>query len=282
MNEFSQRLLSVLGTRPLSMQALHGGCVGQVFLARMADRSTVVVKVGAKTGSLDTEGFMLRYLAEHGLPVPRVIHAEPGLLIMEHVEGTSRFSATAEAHAATLLADLHAHTWSAFGLERDTLIGGLHQPNAPSATWTEFFRERRLLHMAREARAEQRLDSMTLSRVERLASRLPEFLNEPDRPCLIHGDVWTTNVLARGDHIAAFLDPAVYYADPEIELAFITLFDTFGEPFFRAYQEHRPLRAGFFETRRHIYNLYSLLVHVRLFGGTYETPLSSTLERLGF
>ncbi len=34
--------------------------------------------------------------------------------------------------------------------------------------------------------------------------------------------------------IAAFLDPAIYYADPEIELAFIKLLNTFDIGFFLA------------------------------------------------
>ncbi len=67
-----------------------------------------------------------------------------------------------------------------------------------------------------------------------------DTLTEPDEPALIHGDVWTTNVLAQDDRITGFLDPAIYYADPEIELAFITLFNTFGQPFFQRYHELRP------------------------------------------
>ena len=54
----------------------------------------------------------------------------------------------------------------------------------------------------------------------------------------------------------------------------------FGEAFFRRYGEIRPIRPGFFELRRDLYNLYPLLVHVRLFGGSYVGSVERTVRRL--
>ena len=50
---------------------------------------------------------------------------------------------------------------------------------------------------------------------------------------------------------------------------------------FDRYTEIRPLQPGFFEERRDIYNLYPLLVHVRLFGGTYVGSVEKTLSKFG-
>ena len=77
------------------------------------------------------------------------------------------------------------------------------------------------------------------------------------------------------------IDPACYRAHAEIELAFTTLFSTFGDRFFARYREERPIAPGFFEARRDLYNLYPLLVHVRLFGGHYRQAVRSTLRRFG-
>ena len=89
---------------------------------------------------------MLRYLAEQSdLPVPAVYYADDRLLMMEFVPGASHFTAAAQSHAAELLAALHDVTAAAFGLEEDTLIGGLHQPNPWYDNWLDFFREQRLL-----------------------------------------------------------------------------------------------------------------------------------------
>jgi fructosamine-3-kinase len=118
-----------------------------------------------------------------------------------------------------------------------------------------------------------------LREVEQLAEQLDDLVEKPQRPSLIHGDVWSGNVLAQGDRITAFLDPAIYHADPEMELAFISLFNSFGKPFFERYREVREVRPGFFEVRRDLYNLYPLLVHVYFFGGGYLDTVRSILRR---
>ncbi len=282
-NSLTDNLSRRFGLKVAAITPLAGGCIGSVWRVDLIGGGAVVAKAAGSSATLDIEAFMLGYLATHSaLPVPKVLLCEPDVLVMEYIPGQCRFGPAAQAHAAHLLADLHTRTWNSFGFERDTLIGSLHQPNTPTVSWIEFFREHRLLHMARAAHAASVIDDPLLARIERLADSLSRLLNEPAQPSLIHGDIWTTNVLALGDRIAAFLDPAIYYADSEIELAFITLFDTFDEPFFRAYQERRPIRAGFFETRRHVHNLYPLLVHTRLFGRSYMPQVAGTLARLGF
>jgi len=120
-----------------------------------------------------------------------------------------------------------------------------------------------------------------MTRLEKLAGRLGDWIDASAAPSLIHGDMWTGNVLCNHGRISGFVDPAIYYADAEIELAFSTMFGTFGDAFFGRYGEHRPLRPGFFEERVDLYNLYPLLVHVRLFGGSYVGSVDRTLARFG-
>lgn len=265
-----------------SGQPLHGGCIGEVYQVTLSDNTRIVAKVDEQ-GRLSREGDMLRYLAAHSkLPVPAVLHSSPQLLLMEFVEGESHFNRAAEQHAAELLAGLHGVRAPAFGFDSATLIGGLYQPNPWTSSWLEFFREQRLLHMGGEAVRAGRMPQRLFSRLEKFAGRLDKWLDEPEHPALIHGDVWTTNVLAQNGRVTGFIDPAIYYAHPEIELAFTTLFGTFGSAFFERYQELRPLKPGFFEERRDIYNLYPLLVHVRLFGGGYVASVEHTLSRFGY
>ena len=263
---------------------LSGGCIGQVYRVVLPDGQRLVAKVDAGADPrLGVEAFMLRYLAAHSqLPVPQVVYGDDRLLLLTFLSGNSRFSPEAQEDAAELLAALHTISAPAFGLEQDTLIGGLHQPNPWTESWLDFFREQRLLYMASEGVNSGRLPSSVCGRLQRFCGSLEAWLVEPERPSLIHGDVWTTNVLADSGKITGFVDPAIYYAHPEIELAFTTLFGTFGEPFWARYQEIRPLSPGFFEERRDIYNLYPLLVHVRLFGGSYVSAVERTLRRFGY
>ncbi len=276
-------LQQALGNEIVGTRALSGGCVGEVYRVDLADGRVVVAKVDQGASPvLEREGWMLRYLAAHSsLPVPQVFFSSPTLLVMDFLPGRSSFDEASEIHAADLLADLHAISAPAYGLEEDTLIGGLHQPNPWTSSWIAFFRDQRLLWMARMAYEAGRLPAGLLRRVERLAGRLDAWLEEPPAPGLIHGDVWSGNVLAQDGRITGFLDPAIYFADPEMELAFITLFHTFGQAFFRRYEERRGIRPGFWEVRRDLYNLYPLLVHVRLFGGGYVGSVERILRGLG-
>lgn len=277
------RIEQALGATPRRIGPLSGGCIGEVYAVDLDAGERVVVKHDASSeAKLDLEGYMLRFLADHSeLPVPAVLFAEPDLLIMDFIEGDSRFSAKAEEHAAELLAALHDRRADHYGLDRATLIGGLHQPNPRTPSWIDFFREHRIMHMARKAHEENQIDAATLSRIDTFCTKLDDLLIKPPHPSLLHGDVWTTNVLAQGGRITAFIDPAVYYGDPEIELAFTTLFGTFGDAFFKRYHELHPIPGGFFDTRRDIYNCYPLLVHVRLFGSSYVSGINRVLTHHG-
>ncbi len=279
----TQKLTEITGEAPTQMTVLQGGCIGEVYQVTFSKHPPLAIKVApSEKGKLDIEGFMLTYLHTNSpLPVPRVYYSASDLLVMDFLPGKSRFYKNAQVHAAELLAALHQIKAPQFGLERDTLIGGLHQPNSWTSGWLPFFREYRILHMARLAYQEGRLSVELLNRLEKFCERMPLWLSEPEHPSLLHGDAWTTNILAEGDKITGFLDPAIYYGHPEIELAFTTLFNTFDTHFFQRYSEISPIEPGFFELRKDLYNLYPLLVHVRLFGSSYAQPIEQTLKRLG-
>lgn len=276
--------IEVIAERRIArMTALAGG-LARVHRVDFVEGASLVVKSATgKHANLDIEGRMLNYLREHSvLPVPEVIHSEKTLLIMSHIDSAGSLNKDAQEDAAHHLAALHNITAEQYGLPFDTLIGGLHQPNKRMASWIDFFREQRLLYMAEEAYKAGKLPLGVRRRVEQFATQLDNFLFEPEEASLIHGDMWGGNVLAKDGKIAGFVDPAIYYAHAEIELAFSTLFGTFGDAFFDVYDNLRPLEPDFFEVRRDIYNLYPLLVHVRLFGGGYASQVSDILRRLGF
>ncbi len=215
---------SVVETHPLGVGfGLTGSRV------KLADGRRLAVKAleqaGGRQATLDIEGFMLGELKRlSDLPVPRVHHAEPDLLVMDFIDNDGgAITPSVERHAGELIAKLHATPRERFGYARDTLIGPLPQPNPETDTWVPFFRDHRLLVMARLAHAEGSLPAAMLGRIERLAERIDDYLIEPAFPSLLHGDLWTGNVLVRGDRIAGFVDPAISFGHPEIELAFATL-----------------------------------------------------------
>ena len=277
------RLKSALNRTPVRSDSLSGGCIANVFRIEFDNGEKVVVK-SSKTGTgLGLEGEMLEYLGSRSrLPVPKVLFCEDDLLVMTYIECGAPITPVAQEHAADLLVDFHGIQTDKFGFDKDTLIASLRQPNLWTDSWINFFRDHRLVYMAETAFKLGQLKKSLLFRLEKLAANLDQWLIEPPRASLIHGDLWSGNILCKNDRIVAFVDPAIYFGDPEVELAFSTLFGTFGQRFFDRYQEHIPLLPGFFEERRDIYNLYPLLVHVSLFGGSYTARLEQTLIKFGF
>ncbi|WP_425461898.1 fructosamine kinase family protein [Natronosalvus hydrolyticus] len=278
-------LADVLGTTPERIVELEGGQIGSVFRVSLANGRTVVAKTG--NTPLATEAFMLEYLAEESyLPVPSVVHASDELLLMEYIDGSTTHDEGVARDAARQLASLHEIEGPAYGFPRDTLTGPVRQPNPWTESWLEFYRTHRLHHAGAIAANPESgpgtLPEYLFERLEKCIGDLESILEEPPQSSLIHGDVWRTNVLSRDGRVTGFLDPATYYADPEIELAYIDWTDTFGPTFFDAYERERSIRDGFWERRRFVYRVYPLLVHVHLFGGSYVDELEATLERLGY
>jgi fructosamine-3-kinase len=279
-----ERLETALGATVTALAPMPVGFGLIGFKVDLADALRLAVKTRRSARvDLRLEGYMLGELARLStLPVPAVHLSEPDLLVMDFIETDGRgITPQVERHAAELIAALHAVPRPTFGYERDTLIGALPQPNPEMDRWIPFFRDHRLLAMARAAEAEGRLPAKLRIRLERLAERLDIYLAEPRHPSLLHGDLWTGNVLVRGQRIAGFVDPAIYCGHPEIELAFTTMFETFGPAFFETYESLLPLEPGFHELRSGLYKLYPTLVHVRLFGSAYLPPIERTLAQLG-
>ena len=267
------------GAAVVDAAELDGGEVGSVHRVDLGDGRRVVAKTAGT--DLTTEARMLRHLADHGLAVPEVLHATPALLVLEFVEGSSRVTPAVERDLADRLAALHAETAPTFGFPCDTLSGKLTLPNPRTTDWPTFFGEHRLGYMADRARDEGLLPADDAERIDALVADLPALLDHDPEPALIHGDVWRENLITDGERVRAFLDPACYYADPEVELAYVAWTGVGGDEFFARYRERAGIPAGADE-RRPIYRLLPLLVHLRHFGTAYLDPIRETLAATGY
>lgn len=271
------------GQRVVSAATLSGGLVANTKHVVLSDGSQVVVKI-SNTENLEVEGAEMAYLEKNtSLPVPKLFYSGLDVLVHEYVVADGIPDETSEKEAAELIAALHENTADSYGFEYDTAVTGLHQPNDRMRKWLPFFTENRLMHMAENAVAEGKLPADMMLRIERFAGRLDHYLDEPPRPSLVHGDLWATTILCREGKVRAFVDPALYFGDSEIEFTYSTKNTTFSKAFFDRYNEIRPFRPGYFEARQYIYNLYPLLVHVRLFApDQYLERIDAVLKRFGF
>lgn len=171
------------------------------------------------------------------------------------------------------LADMHRHEARQFGLHHNNYIGSLQQDNTLHDSWSEFFIVRRLEPMIRMGNT----DPETNRLFDKLFVRLDSFFPE-EPPALLHGDLWSGNYKCCDDGLPGIFDPAVYYGHREMDLGMSRLFGGFDRSFYEAYQENYPMEKGW-EKRLDIANLYPLMVHVNLFGGSYLASVKSILKQ---
>jgi protein-ribulosamine 3-kinase len=250
-----------------------GGSIHCAYCYR-TQRGRVFVKICALRAEamLVAEAEGLRELASAGaIRVPQVLALGQAdgraFLCLEWLDlGTP--SRSAHARLGERLAALHAKTAPEHGWHRDDFIGLTPQCNRPHASWPEFFRRCRLepqLDLAERKGA----DNQLLDRGRRLCERIPElFATYRPVPSLLHGDLWGGNWGATGLGEPAIFDPAVYYGDRETDIAMTRLFGGFGSEFYAAYEAAWPLDPGA-DTRTTLYNLYHVLNHYNMFGGSY-------------
>lgn len=218
------------------------------------------------------------------LVVPRpIVHRAPrdgmpGFLVIEYLEPGQRVVDFDE-QLGRGLAQLHRESAEGFGFHRDNYCGTTPQPNSWCGDWVEFYREQRLGFQLRLAVDKRGVSSSDRRAYEDLLDQLDEFLlTDESVPSLIHGDLWSGNLHVAPDGRPALIDPAAYYAHREAELGMMRLFGGFSERVFDAYDEAWPLDPGW-RDRLDLYELYHLMNHYNLFGGSYGRRAFSIVER---
>lgn len=276
--EFSE----ALGQDIKRLELLQKGQIGDIYMVWVEDQK-YVLKTSESKEKLAIEAHMLKDLYEAKIRVPDVILSKGSFLVLEHIETMDQTKTTQEIAAAKLLSRLHSVTNESrmYGYYYDTTIGPFPQKNEQTQyNWTLFLGQMRIMPMARYCYDEGKIPKQMLEHLEALCRDLYKRIDMSTiYPSLLHGDVWSGNVLFEREG-ACLIDPAIYYGDKEMELAFILLFGTFGETFFNAYQENHPLSDDFYESKVPLYQIYPLLVHVALYGGSYVRELEHTLKRL--
>lgn len=282
--ELERALERRLGVSQLRSRRLSGGDINDAYRVDCA-KGAFFVKANqrAPAGMFAAEARGLDWLREaRALRIPNVIVvSEPadrvGYLVLEYLEAGKPGPHFDEAFARGL-AKLHRAGAAEFGFSHDNYIGSLPQSNEPAPSWAEFYVTRRLLPQLERAAASGRASYSMRRGFERLFGAMPELVGAPEPPSRLHGDLWGGNLYVADNGEPCLIDPAVYAGHREVDLAMMRLFGGFSERVFAAYHEAYPLAPGA-EERVALYQLYPLLVHVNLFGGSYVSSVERALAR---
>ena len=197
--------------------------------------------------------------------------------LMEYIEAKKNGSNNMKALGHQLAA-LHLHSRrNEFGWKTDNFIGSLPQSNKKHSNWVKFYVEERLLPQLKMAYDSGGLNAAEIP-VERLIFERCKNLLPKVKPSLLHGDLWSGNYLISENGTPFLIDPAVYYGHHEVDIAMTKLFGGFDTSFYNAYSEIFP-KIGQEKERHEIYQLYYLLVHLNLFGGSYKSSVMEIIKK---
>ncbi len=265
----------------LSVSAVHGGSINNCFHL-LTDKGSFFLKEN------DAVSFPGMFEAEKkGLVVLKKANAfiVPEVILLAEENGTSfllmeflqkSIDKYEWRDAGKKLALLHKNTSENFGLDHHNYIGSLSQSNTQQSTWAEFYSQERILPQLKLARDQKKIDSSLVEKGERFCTKLDEIF-PAEKPALLHGDLWSGNFFFSKNGPAIF-DPAVYYGHREMDLAMTKLFGGFDAEFYEGYEEEFPLEKDW-RSRIDFCNLYPLLVHVNLFGGSYLEDVRGILDK---
>ncbi|MCD8382305.1 MAG: fructosamine kinase family protein [Clostridiales bacterium] len=279
--------------RAMSRQAVYGGDINRAYRLTLSDGSAVFMKCNAAANidffRKEVDGLNALWAARTiGVPEPLALGVDRrqgfSFLLMEYLDTAPKRKdywetfghELARLHRAATAELVSENRALPFGFRTDNYIGASRQINTPKTGWIDFYRDCRLYPQIRMAG--QKLDSATRRKCESLLQRLDTLLSEPEFPSLLHGDLWSGNAVGGPDGKAWIYDPAAYVGHFEAELAMTELFGGFPATFYGAYHEANPIDPGYRE-RRDLYNLYHMLNHLNLFGGSYLSAVRGILNR---
>jgi fructosamine-3-kinase len=262
-------------TNVKSTQRLGGGCINHAFKIETSAGNFFLKwndRGNADVFEKEAEGLLaLKKAAGEVLIIPEVvacarIDETPGFIMLEYLEPSGGNSKSDEMLGRGL-ALMHRNSATGFGFYADNYCGATLQNNQWKMSWAEFYRDNRLGFLIGQIQTVRQFLPEERQLFEKLLEKLPDLLPLHAVPSLIHGDLWSGNYMYTTLG-TALIDPAASFSDREMEFGMITLFGGFSPIFFNSYNEVYPLSDGW-KQRNQMYQLYHLLNHYLLFGGSY-------------
>jgi fructosamine-3-kinase len=267
------------------LRPVGGGSINETFKVSLSDGTAFFCKMNSATKFphlFEQERKGLERIGKQGvIRVPEVIGTMEmngwQLLLLEWI-GLGERTDLFWKKFGEQLAMLHQKEGTHYGSEEDNYMGSVPQRNQWEEDWISFFIHQRLRPLATQCATQGLLTSHIVKQLEQLYLILPTIFDVAEKPCLVHGDLWSGNFMCDNRSLPVLIDPASYYGHRSVDLAMTTLFGGFRAPFYEAYHYHYPLPSNY-EEQWQVCNLYPLLIHLLLFGSSYLPQIESTLQQ---
>lgn len=285
------------GEQIISHQSLTGGCINYCYKI-VTNKQSYFVKFNNAArypNMYASEAFSLDALsATKAVNVPTVLNQgeveDMTFLVLAYIEPKPASTKALE-QLGHDLAEMHlvsrtrrdamprvsTSATAQFGWPHHNYIGSLKQQNSWCNDWFEFYESQRVIPLCIALVEEEVFTKKDVDQAKRFLDAMRNQI-PIELPSMLHGDLWSGNFLVDVNDVPYLIDPASYYGHREMDIALTQLFGGFGKEFIIAYNETFPLVDGW-KQRLNYFQLYPLLVHAVIFGGSYINSVRNIIHQ---
>ena len=234
------------------------------------------------SNSILAEKQNLEYLKSFNLKsFPEIKAFDENILIIDYIKNDDSFSKNSRGSFLNAIIKLHSIKSKQFGLNFDTQIGGMMQPNNQNSNWCNFFSENRINYIFELISNSNPMPSEINFKIEKLLKKINNFLPSNIKPTLLHGDLWAGNILFFNNKFAGFIDPGSFYGHNELEIAYLKWLSPkfIDNNFIEKYNDHFKIDKNYY-IYEPIYQLYYSLMNVYLWNRLYIQEINKILKKI--
>ena len=234
------------------------------------------------SNSILAEKQNLEYLKSFNLKFfPEIKAFNENILIIDYIKNDDSFSKNSRESFLNAVIKIHSIKSKQFGLNFDTQIGGMMQPNNQNSNWCNFFSENRINYIFELISNSNPMPSEINFKIEKLLKKINNFLPSNIKPTLLHGDLWRGNILFFNNKFAGFIDPGSFYGHNELEITYLKWLSPkfMDNNFIEKYNDHFKIDKNYY-IYEPIYQLYYSLMNVYLWNRLYIQEINKILKKI--